>query len=133
SFWVLGMPDWSLPQFVDKARVLGYGGIDLRVAPDGHLAPDASTEDLAAVKSAFASSGVELASLLCYNRRGNGRDPVDWTAVEQDMVDLAHLSARLDGRLLRITVGTPDPEAGWGTYLSNLGSAMLTALKEVPD
>lgn len=133
SFWTLGMPAWTNAEFAERASQLGYGGIDLRVTNGGNLAIDSSAEEIDEVMRTYASKGVEIASLLAYQQRGNGKDPVDWNAVEADMVAHAKLAQRMNDVPVRVTVGYTDPSTSWETYLTNLARAVDTAIREVPS
>src|SRR5436189_6058416 len=78
SFWTLGMPAWSNPEFADRASELGYGGVDLRVTNGGNLSMDSSEVEIDSVMEAYKAMGVEIASLLAYQKRGDGKSPVNW-------------------------------------------------------
>ena len=84
SFWTLGTPDWSNEQVVDAAQRYGFDGVDLRCAAGRNVSVESTPDELAALQALFASRGVEIASLLAYNERGNA-DGVDWAAVTADL------------------------------------------------
>jgi sugar phosphate isomerase/epimerase len=133
SFWTLGMPPWSNAEFAEHAAELGYGGIDLRCTKGGNIAVDSSEAEIDEVMRTYAEKGIAIASLLGYQERGNGKDPVDWDKVEADLISHAKLSRRMSNVPVRITVGYTDPSTTWETYLTNLAKATKTAISEVPD
>lgn len=132
SFWTLGMPAWSNPEFADRAAQLGYGGIDLRLTNGGNVTMESSEAEIDDVMRTYAAKGVGIASLLAYQKRGDGKSPVDWGEVEADLVAHAKLAQRMNNTPVRITVGYTDPSTSWDTYLANLASATKTAVREVP-
>src|SRR6266542_3607994 len=133
SFWTLGMPAWSNTEFAQKAAELGYGGIDLRLTNGGNLSMESSEAEIDAVVRTYAAEGINIASLLAYQKRGDGKSPVDWGAVEADMVAHARLAKRMADVPIRVTVGYTDPSTSWDTYLTNLAGAVKTAIAEVPS
>ena len=133
SFWTLGMPAWSNAEFAERASQLGYGGIDLRCTNGGNLSMQSSPDEVEDVMRIYSQRGVEIASLLAYQQRGNGKDPVNWDAVEADMVAHARLAQRMKDVPVRVTVGYTDPSTSWETYLANLAHAVGTAISEVPS
>src|SRR5439155_19254867 len=132
SFWTLGMPPWSNAEFVDKAAELGYEGIDIRCTNGGNVSAESSDAEIEELLKTCASKGIQIASHLGYQKRGNGRDPVDWDAVEADLVAHARLAEKMGGLPVRITVGYADPSTTRDEYLQNLGEAAKNAMREVP-
>ena len=133
SYWTLGMPAWTNEEFVAKASELGYGAIDIRCADGANISTSSSDEEIETLKKTFASKGVGIASLLAYQKRGNGKEPVtDWDAVAEDLVAHARLAQKLDNVPVRITVGDTDPSTPMEQYLAKLGDATKVALQEVP-
>src|SRR5438874_9828406 len=132
SFWTLGMPPWSNAEFVDKAAELGYEGIDIRCTNGGNVSLEASDAEIEELLKTFAAKNVQIASLLGYQKRGNGKEPVDWDAVEKDLVAHAKLAQRMGNLPFRITVGYADPSTSRAEYLANLGEATKAAIQEVP-
>jgi len=133
SFWTLGMPPWSNAEFADKAAELGYKGIDIRCTNGGNISADSSEAEIDDVLKTYAAKGIEIASLLGYQKRGSGKEPVDWNEVESDLVRHAKLAERMGNLPFRITVGYADPSTTREEYLNNLGEAAKTAMKEVPS
>ena len=133
SFWTLGMPPWSNAEFAAKAAELGYEGIDIRCTTGGNISAESSEAEIDDVMKTFAAKNVKIASLLGYQKRGNGKEPVDWNAVESDLVTHAKLAQRMGNLPFRITVGYTDPSTSRSEYLANLGEATKTAMREVPS
>ncbi len=133
SFWTLGMPPWSNRELAEHASELGYGGIDLRCTKGGNISADSSPAEVEEVMSTYAAKDITIASLLGYQERGNGKEPVDWDKVEADLIALGKLSTSMNNVPVRITVGYTDPTTSWDTYLTNLAKATMTAIAEVPD
>src|SRR5436190_23274098 len=94
SFWTLGTPDWSNTQVVDAARRFGFDGVDLRCAVGRNVSVQSTPQEVEELKRLFADSGVEIASLLVYNERGNA-EGVDWGAVQDDIARHIALAQRI--------------------------------------
>src|SRR5712691_4080654 len=115
SFWTLGMPPWSNAETAKHAAELGLDGVDLRVtraengkpADRGNLCLESSEADIEATKKAFASAGVEISSLLLYNRGGFGGPKTDWDAMEKDIVNHVRFAQRVGTNKIRVGLGRP--------------------------
>ncbi len=66
SFFTLACPGWSLERIIQAAKEYGYDGVELRCHPDGHLSPEARSEETTRVKDMFAAAEVELSCLSGY-------------------------------------------------------------------
>lgn len=130
SFWTLGTPGWSNRAVVEAARRFGFQGVDLRCAANGNVSLDSPAQDIVALRDLFAANGVEIASLLAYNERGNA-DGVDWDRVVADLVAHAALCVRLGTENLRVNVGAPATYRTWDEYLDGFAGAVSKALSMV--
>jgi sugar phosphate isomerase/epimerase len=129
SFWTLGTPDWTNEQVADAARRYGFDGVDLRCAAGRNVSLESTPDELAALQELFASRGVEMASLLAYNERGNA-EGVDWAAVTADLVAHARLANRMGVRNLRINATEPAHDSTWDAYLEGFANAIQKTLAE---
>jgi len=140
GFWTLGMPPWSNDEVARRAAALGYDGVDLRCtrpengkpADNGNLCIESTEAEVEATKKAFADADVEISSLLGYNRGGHGGQNTDWDALEAELVGYTKFATRVGAPRVRITVGRPDGDTPWETYLENLWKAVQNALVEAP-
>ena len=123
SFWTLGTPGWSNEAVVAAAKRFGYDGVDLRCTANGNISLDSSDEEIAALRGLFEEQGIEIASLLAYNQRGN-EDGVNWAAVSADIVAHARLCQRLGTTNLRINVGSPPRTNNWEGYFEGFANMM---------
>jgi sugar phosphate isomerase/epimerase len=130
SFWTLGTPGWSNEAVVDAAKRFGYDGIDLRCADNGNVSLQSTDAEVEALRRLFESEGIEIASLLAYNQRGN-KDGVDWDAVTADLIAHAELCRRIGTPNLRVNVGVPATGSTWEAYLDGFAGAVTRALSEV--
>src|SRR5262245_32796253 len=127
SFWTLGTPGWSNEAVVAAAKRFGYDGVDLRCAANGNISLESSDEEVAALRGLFEDQGIEIASLLAYNARGN-EDGVNWAAVSADIVEHARLCLRLGTSNLRIQVGSPPRTNNWEGYLEGFANMMWNVI-----
>ncbi len=132
SFWTLGTPDWTNEQVVDAAQRYGFDGVDLRCAAGRNVSVESTTDELASLQELFSSRGVEVASLLAYNERGNA-DGVDWAAVTADLIAHARLANRMSVGNLRINAGQPPGDSTWDAYLEGFAGAIQKTLAESSD
>jgi sugar phosphate isomerase/epimerase len=130
SFWTLGTPGWSNAAVVEAAKRFGYQGIDLRCAGNGNISLQSGAGEIEALRDLFAAHGIEIASLLAYNQRGND-DGVDWDAVTADLVAHAALCVRLGTRNLRVNAGAPARNSTWDAYLEGFAGAVSKSLSMV--
>ena len=127
SFWTLGTPGWSNEAVVDAAKRFGYQGVDLRCAANGNISLQSSDDEVAALRTLFEGQGIEIASLLAYNQRGN-EDGVSWAAVSADLVAHARLCLRLGTSNLRVNVGSPPRNANWEGYFEGFANMAWNVL-----
>jgi sugar phosphate isomerase/epimerase len=132
SFWTLGTPDWTNEQVAAAAQRYGFDGVDLRCAVGRNVSVESTPDELAALQELFASRGVEIASLLAYNERGNA-EGVDWTAVTADLVAHARLANGMGVGNLRINATEPARDSTWDAYLEGFARAIRAALAESSD
>jgi sugar phosphate isomerase/epimerase len=132
SFWTLGTPGWSNEAVVSAAARFGYQGVDLRCTPGGNVALNSSAQEIDEVKRLFSASGIEIASVLAYNKRGD-ESGVDWPAIDADLVENARVAAGLGARSMRVNAGRPSADRGWEVYLKGLAEVIGRAIATVPD
>lgn len=130
SFWTLGTPGWSTGAVVEAAAGYGFDGVDLRCNANGNVSLDSTDRDLETLRTLFASHGLQIASLLAYNKRG-GESGVDWGAVVDDLVAHQELCNRLGVANLRVNVGAPAAGSTWDAYLDGFAGAVSKALTQV--
>ena len=130
SFWTLGTPGWSLDAVLDSAQRYRFDGVDLRCAENGNVSVGSSDSDVSDLKNQFASQGIEIASLLAYNKRGTPAG-VDWDAVAEDLVAHEELCQRLGVTNLRVNIGEPATGTSWDAYLDGFALAVRKALNAV--
>jgi sugar phosphate isomerase/epimerase len=68
SFATLGCPGWTLDQIAERARPLGYDGVELRGVAGEHIGPDETPAARARIRELFARHGVALACIMGYTR-----------------------------------------------------------------
>lgn len=127
SFWTLGTPDWTNDAVVDAAKRFGFQGVDLRCAPGRNISLMSPDDEIERLKDLFAGSGIDIASLLAYNERGNA-DGVDWPAVTADLIAHVELANRVGTTSMRVNGGAPARGGSWDPYLEGLARALSDAL-----
>ena len=132
SFWTLGTPGWSNEAVVEAARRFGFQGVDVRCSNGGNITLSSTSYEVDELKSLFTDAGIEIASMLAYNNRGDDSG-VDWPAVEADLVENARMASRLGTRSMRVNAGRPALEGAWGPYLEGLAGAIKATLSAVAD
>jgi sugar phosphate isomerase/epimerase len=133
-------PEWPALEFPRQARAYGYHGVDLRCtalvngvpADGGQLTLQTPEAEVAALVDAFAQAGVEIASLLCYNKGGHGGTLTDWDAFAEDVAAHARFAARLGTKVIRVTVGKTAPGVTWEQHLRALWPAVQRGLDAAP-
>jgi fatty-acyl-CoA synthase len=132
SFWTLGTPGWSNEAVVEAAGRFGFQGVDLRCSSGGNLTLSSTPYEIDELKGLFADAGIEIASMLAYNKRGDDSG-VDWKTVEADLVENARMASRLGTRSMRVNAGRPAPDSTWSAYLEGLAAAIKATLTAVTD
>lgn len=132
SFWTLGTPGWSNEAVVDGAKRFGFQGVDIRCNSGGNISLQSSDEDVETLTQLFTAYGIEIASLLAYNQRGN-EDGVDWPAVTADLIATAEMAQRLGTQTVRINAGCPARGGDWDAYLGDFAGAAKEALSTAPE
>lgn len=132
SFWTLGTPDWTNEQVADAAQRFGFDGVDLRCAVGRNVSVLSTPDELSALQELYASRGVQIASLLAYNERGNA-DGVDWDAVAIDLIAHAELANRMGVPNLRVNAAEPARDSTWDAYLEGFAGALTNVLAECGD
>jgi sugar phosphate isomerase/epimerase len=132
SFWTLGTPDWTNEQVANAAQRFGFDGVDLRCAAGRNVSVQSTPDELSALLKLFASRGIEIASLLAYNVRGNA-EGVDWDAVATDLIAHADLANRMGVRNLRVNAAEPARDSTWDAYLEGFAGALTKVLAECGD
>ena len=64
----------------------------------------------------FADNGIEIASLLGYNERGNA-EGVDWPSVQDDIARHIELAQRIGTKAMRVNAAQPAANSSWDAYL----------------
>lgn len=141
GFWGVGLPVWEATDLALLASRLGYHGVDLQVGArdTGRPASGRATIELeapdvvvAATRQAFADTGVQIASLLCYNASpvsGAGRA---WQEFEREMARHAGLASRLGVPAIRFMLNGPPDLMRWEVYLELALACLGRALDQVP-
>jgi sugar phosphate isomerase/epimerase len=129
SFWTLGTPDWSNLQVVEGAGRFGYDGVDLRCAPGRNVSVQSSVEEVRDLQRLFADNGIEIASLLAYNERGNA-EGVEWQAVIDDLLRHVELANRIGTKNLRVNASAPAGDSTWDAYLAGFAKALSQTLAQ---
>ena len=133
GFWTRGMPpEWQATDFPAKAKQYGYHGVDLRctslvdgVPSDfGQITLQTPQAEITGVVDAFGKAGVEISSLLCYNKGGHGGFISDWNAFADDVGQHAVFAKKLGTRSIRVTVGKTAPGVSWDEHLEKLWPAV---------
>lgn len=83
----LGCPDWTTDDLVTRIPGMGYAGLELRCAPDGHLRPDATPEQAKELATQLAGAGIPVKAMLGYTSFAHA----DEAAVRKNQDDLRHL------------------------------------------
>jgi sugar phosphate isomerase/epimerase len=129
-------PEWTAADFPAQAKAHGYHGVDLRctslvngVPSDfGQITLETPPAEIAKIVDAFARAGVEIASLLCYNKGGHGGFITDWNAFAEDVGAHAVFAKKLGTRSIRVTVGKTAPGVSWDQHLDALWPAVQRGL-----
>ena len=132
SFWTLGTPEWTNEQVADAAQRFGFDGVDLRCAVGRNVSVQSTPQELSALQELFAFRGLEIASLLAYNERGN-TEGVDWDAVTADLIAHVQLANRMNVCNLRVNAAEPAHDSSWDAYLEGFAGAIQRALAESSD
>lgn len=141
GFWTRGMPpEWTAAEYPAKAAAHGYQGVDLRCtalvngapADAGQLTLQTPEAEIAEIVDAFAAAGVEISSLLCYNKGGHRGAVTDWGAFAEDVAAHAVLAKRLGTPRIRVTVGKTAPDVSWDQHLERLWPAVQRGLDAAP-
>jgi sugar phosphate isomerase/epimerase len=127
SFWTLGTPDWTNQQVVAAAKRFGFDGVDLRCAAGRNVSMQSTPQQVEALRRLFADSGVEIASILAYNERGNA-EGVDWALVQDDIARHIELAQRLGTRAMRVNAASPARDSTWDAYIEGFAGALTRAL-----
>src|SRR5688572_29136720 len=118
SFWTMGMPDWTNAEIAQRAKELGYDGVDLRCTEamdgkptnSGNLTLETSNGELADIKESFAEAGIAIASMLGYNWGGRpGASKAEWDVVEAQAVAYARVAEKLGTATIRVMYTRPNP------------------------
>ncbi|HEX5367896.1 MAG TPA: sugar phosphate isomerase/epimerase family protein [Dehalococcoidia bacterium] len=129
SFWTLGTPDWSSEAVVQGARRFGFAGVDLRCALGRNVSVQATSPEIEALRRLSDSNGIEIASLLAYNERGN-TPGADWGVVAADLIAHVELANRLGVHNVRVNAGSPAADSDWDAYLESFAGALRRTLAE---
>src|SRR3954469_9931554 len=132
SFWTLGTPDWDNAQVVDAARRFGFDGVDLRCAAGRNVSLQSTPEEVEDLRRLFGDNGIEIASLLAYNERGNA-EGVDWSVVQDDIARHIELAQRIGTKAMRVNAAQPAASSTWDAYLEGFASALTGALASSSD
>ena len=128
SFTTMASPDWDGVTAIRKAREYGYQGVDLRVSDHlGELRPDASDDEIRALRRVFDAEGIEAPSVLAYNAKVTG-EAHDWEPFERSVRDNLSVGARLGARHVRIFVRDPDAAKDRAGFLSKAADVLARVL-----
>ncbi|MCP4643770.1 MAG: sugar phosphate isomerase/epimerase [bacterium] len=119
----------TLPDFIRKAGALGYAAVEL-MGKRPHLSIlDATDEEVAELRGAAESAGVEIATVAGYTDFTAGRTAAEVPFVEMQVAyvrDLARLGRNLGASILRVFTGyTTDPDSYHGDW-----TKCVTAVRE---
>ena len=140
SFWTLGMPpEWSNEDFAASAVKHGYDGIDLRCTrPDENGKPSdlgnlcILSPDVEEIGNLFRSRGIEIASMLCYNSGGHGKDAGSWDDFQEEIARHAVVGQRLGAGRIRVTIPKMPEGQVMEAYLEQIGRNVAVALDSTP-
>jgi sugar phosphate isomerase/epimerase len=141
AFWMLGMPDWPNEEIARRAAAHGYQGAALRCAQRDwsrpasgpfNIAIGSSAETIDRTRQAFAASGIEMSTLLCYNTSPCSGGKPAWEHFEQEIALHAELAARLGAPSIRFQVEGPPAGVPWPDYLIDVWRAVGRVLDTVP-
>jgi sugar phosphate isomerase/epimerase len=140
GFWTLYDVAWTNEEIAERAAALGYRGVDLRVASPGvepsvgdNLSLDATDEEIARTRQAFARAQVEISSLNCYNSSPARGDAAAYAALEQEIVAHASLAHKVGTPRIRFQITAGPPAHGsWDNYLVEIWHAVGRGLDAVP-
>lgn len=106
SFSTMAMPGMALEDVVKVAKEYGFDGVDLRVRDkDGDINENITSEELAKIKELF-SDGLEISSLLCYNRMlGAERKDDDEEGIAASILNCIRIAETLNVKIIRIFSG----------------------------
>jgi sugar phosphate isomerase/epimerase len=140
SFWTLGMPpEWTNQDFADNAAKYGYDGIDLRCTrPDENGRPSdlgnlcILSPDVEEIGALFRSRGIAIASMLCYNSGGHGKDGGSWDDFRTEIAKHAAVGQRLGAPRIRVTIPKMPEGETMDSHLEQIGRSVAAALDETP-
>lgn len=66
TFSTLACPEWPVEMVVAKAKEFGYGGIEWRGGPDGHLRPDLASATISAIRQQCVEAGLISLAVTAY-------------------------------------------------------------------
>lgn len=104
TFSTLACPMWSIEQVIANAKRFGYGGIEWRGGPDGHLQPSLSPNTISNVRQQCADSALTSLAVTAYTGFVS-----DSAKQRQDNVDelrrYVDLAAMLNAKYVRTFLG----------------------------
>lgn len=141
GYWTVGMPDWTAQELAETALLHGFDGVEVNssrrlASPEGFELPlDPTDGEVAALRDAFASRGVELLTLLAANYPIHVDHRADWARFEDDFALHARLASRIGARRVRVGVSgldePPDP-ADWDATVDTAWAAIGRVLDANP-
>lgn len=141
GFWTVGMPAWTVDELADVAVREGFEGVELNSSrrlpqPEGYeLALDPTDADVAALRAAFASRGIEVVTLLAAGHKIHENGRADWGRFEEDFARHARLADRIGARRVRVGISgldQPADPADWPETLDRAWAALGRALDPYP-
>jgi sugar phosphate isomerase/epimerase len=132
GFTTLGCPEWKLEEIAPRAKVLGFDGVELRVADDGlHLKPSASNEELLRTKALFDEAGMPIFALCAYGTYSSA-DPAHIAANSELTRKLIAIASVLGAKAIRCYGGKFENEPV-SAVASRIGKLLRPLAKEAAD
>ena len=66
TFSTLACPNWQIETIIAKASEFGYGGIEWRGGPQGHVQPDMSADKKSSLRQLCSEAGLTSLAVTAY-------------------------------------------------------------------
>ena len=108
SFSTLGCPDWNIDEVAKHGKVMGFHGVELRIAGNRHVDPAMPESERRQIKEMFTAAGLTIAAISGYTTFF-GNDTARLQENAAVLLKNAELAASLGAPYLRTFMGNGEP------------------------